>query len=259
MAKKYHLGLALSGGSAKGFAHIGVLKYMHEIGLRPDIIAGTSAGSLVGALYADGYTPDDMMDLMGDLKLRSMTSLRPIISAGMLNTGPFKRFVDEHLAHHRLEDLPIPLRIVASDLDHGEQHVFTSGELSQVVLASCSIPALFNPVEIEGVTYVDGGLFRNFPVSVIRDECDVVIGMNLGPWEQSNYKKTIISVAVRSWFFVFRQNTLLDKEVCDILLESQELMDYGPFDTHAAQQMFEIGYALAKRELTPERLKEFDL
>lgn len=259
MAKKYHLGLALSGGSAKGYAHIGVLKYMHEIGLKPDIIAGTSAGALVGALYSDGYTPEDIMELMSDVKLRSMTSLRPIISGGLLNTTPFKKFVDEHLAHHRLEDLPIPLRVVATNLDLGEPRIFTEGELSQIVLASCSIPVLFNPVEIDGVTYVDGGLFRNFPVSVIRDGCDVVIGMNLGPWGEPNYKRTIVSVAVRSWFFVFRQNTLIDKEACDILLESTDLMSYGPFETHATQQMADIGYRVAKAELTPERLKALGL
>ena len=256
---KYHLGLALSGGSAKGFTHIGVLKYMEEIGLKPDIVAGTSIGSLVGALYSDGYAADDIYDLMTDLKLMQMTRLHPIGSGGLLNTKPFKRFLDEYLSYRRLEDLPIPLRVVATDLDLGEEHVFSKGKLADIILASCSIPVLFNPVEISGTTYVDGGLFRNLPVTVIRDECDVVIGMNLGPWEEKQYKKTIASVTMRSWYFVFRQNTLVDKEACDVLLETSELLNYGPFDTHAAHKLKQIGYDLAKKELTPERLRQLGL
>lgn len=256
---KYRLGLALSGGSVKGFAHIGVLKYMDEIGLKPDIIAGTSAGALVGALYADGYTPADMMNLMSNLTLRNMTSLRPIGMAEMLDTAPFQKFVDEHLAHHKLEDLPIPLRIVATDFDRGEQHVFTEGALPQIVLASCSIPVLFHPVEINGTTYVDGGLFRNFPASVIREECDVLIGMNLDPWESDDYKKSIISVAERSWFFMFRQNTLPDKDVCDVLLESMDVLGHGLFKTEAATDLADIGYEVAKAQLTPTRLQELGL
>lgn len=252
---RYKVGLALSGGSVKGFAHIGVLRYLDEIGVRPDIIAGTSAGALVGAFYADGYKPDEIFELMSSLRLGSMTNLRPLNAAGLLNTSPFEEFLTRHLRHKRIEELPTPLRIVATDLDRGESHTFREGELGRAVRASCSIPVLFHPVEIDGTSYVDGGLFRNFPASIIRDECQVLIGMNLGPWEREHYTKSIVSVAERSWSFVFRQNTLLDKEVCDILLETHDVLGYGMFDTDSAAALAEVGYEVARRELTRERLE----
>lgn len=251
---KYNVGLALSGGSIKGFAHIGVLKYMDEIGIRPDIISGTSAGALVGAFYSDGYRPDEIFELMSKLRLGSMTNLRPLNAPGILDTSPFEAFLTKHLTHKRIEDLPIPTYVVATDLDHGESHVFKEGDLASVIRASCSIPVLFHPVEIDGTSYIDGGLFRNFPASVIRQECNILIGMNLGPWEQENYNKSIVSVAERSWSFVFRQNTLVDKEACDILLESHDVLGYGMFDTDAATALTKIGYEVAKKELTEQRL-----
>ncbi len=256
---KYRIGLALSGGSVKGFAHVGVLKYLDEVGIRPDIIAGTSAGSLAGAFYADGCKPDEIMELFRKLRLNKVTTLRPIGTSGLLDTSLFRTFIAEHFISKRIEDLGIPLRIVATDLDKGEQHIFTEGDLALTVMASCSIPVLFHPIEIDGTTYVDGGLFRNFPASVIRDECDVLIGMNLELWDNESYKKSITAVAERSWRFVFRQNTLPDKECCDVLLESKDVLGYGLFEIEAAEELMKVGYQTAKEHLTDTRLKELNL
>lgn len=252
--KEYKLGLALSGGSIKGFAHIGVLKYLDEVGVRPDVIAGTSAGSLVGAFYADGYTADEIFSIFSQMKLSKMSVLA-MLSGGILDISPLRQMLNERLRHKRLEDLPTPLRVVATDFDRGEEHVFRSGALAEIVQASCSIPVLFKPVEIDGVTYVDGGLFRNFPASVIRDECDYLIGMNLGPWERTDYEKTLQSVASRSWSFIFRQNTLQDRQVCDVLLETHDVLGYGMFDTEAATELMRVGYEVARAQLTEDILR----
>lgn len=243
---KYQLGLALSGGSIKGFAHIGVLKYMDEIGLRPEIIAGTSSGSIVGAFYSDGYTPDEIFDRLSSIGFMGMTSLYPN-KGGMFSTRNFTKFLRGTLRHRRLEDLPIPVRIVATDLDNGCEHVFTSGPLSQIITASCSIPVLFQPKLIKGVSYVDGGLFRNYPVTVIRKECAKVLGVNLGPEQTKEYKKTIRGVAERSWSLVFRQNTRPDKAVCDLTLETQAITQYRMFDVKSARDIMELGYELARQ------------
>lgn len=245
MAQQYDLGLALSGGSIKGFAHLGALKYMEEIGCRPEVIAGTSAGALMGAFYADGYSPSEIYDLFSERGFMDMTSLRPM-GGGMFDTSKFVRYISERLRHERLEDLPTPMRIVATNLDKGEQHVFTEGPLAPIITASCSIPVLFNPIELNGATFVDGGLFRNFPVSIIREDCRFVVGMNLGPWQEESYKRTIMGVAERSWEFVFRQNTLPDRDVCDLLLETQAITKYGMFQVNSAAEIMEIGYELAK-------------
>lgn len=250
----YPLGLALSGGSIKGFAHLGVLKCMEELGLRPDVIAGTSAGALMGAFYADGYSPEEIFEIFSEQGFMGMTSFRPL-DGGVFDTSKFVRFIKGKLRAKRLEDLPVPMRIVATDLDRGAQHVFTRGSLAEIVTASCSIPVLFNPMQIEGTTYVDGGLFRNFPASVIRHECGYLIGMNLGPWQDSaDYPKTIMGIAERSWEFVFRQNTLHDRGLCDVLLESSEVTQYGMFEVSSAAEIMSLGYALAKERLSEETL-----
>lgn len=243
---QHRLGLALSGGSIKGFAHLGVLQYMEEIGLRPDIIAGTSAGALMGAFYADGYSPREIFEIFSPKGFMDMASLRPM-GGGVFDTSKFIDFISERLHHKHLEDLPVPIRIVATNLDKGEQQVFDSGPLAQIITASCSIPVLFNPIELDGTTYVDGGLFRNFPVSVIREMCTYVVGVNLGPWQEEKYKRSIMGVAERSWEFVFRQNTLVDRELCDLLLETLEITKYGMFEVNQAAEIMQIGYELARQ------------
>lgn len=251
----YDLGLALSGGSIKGFAHLGVLKCLEERDLRPDIIAGTSAGALMGALYADGYSPQEIFELLREQGFMGMTTLRPS-GGGVFDTSKFVRYLKELLHHERLEELPLPVRIVATDLDAGDQHVFSEGPLAEVITASCCIPVLFNPIVLDGVRYVDGGLFRNLPVSVIRSECREVIGVNLGPEEDSEYKKTVFGVANRAWELVFRQNTRPDKEACDLLLETQEVLQYGMFEVDAATEILEIGYRLACHSLDEYKAKK---
>ncbi|MDO4706929.1 MAG: patatin-like phospholipase family protein [Porphyromonadaceae bacterium] len=252
---KYPIGLALSGGSIKGFAHLGVLQYLDEQEMSPSIIAGTSAGALMGAFYADGFTPQEIFEIFSDQGFMGMTTFRPL-DGGVFDTSKFVRFIKSKLRTQRLEALSIPMRIVATDLDRGAQHVFTHGPLAEIITASCSIPVLFNPMQIEGTTYVDGGLFRNFPASVIRSNCDYLIGMNLGPWQDSmDYPKTIMGVAERSWEFVFRQNTLHDRELCDLLLESNQVSQYGMFAVSSATEIMRLGYALAAERITREALE----
>lgn len=243
--RKYSIGLALSGGSIKGFAHLGVLSYMEEIGVRPKIIAGTSAGALMGAFYSDGYTPQEIFDIFSQIGFFEGTSLVPK-RGGVFSTKKFLEKIDGLLRHKRIEDLPLPLRIVATDLDHGCQHVFTEGPLAECVLASCSVPVLFHPVTLDGINYVDGGLFRNFPVTIIRKECKTVIGVNLGVELNCGYKKTLRGVADRSWQLVFRQNAFVDQEACDILLENVRVAKYGMFEVKSAAELMEIGYNMAK-------------
>lgn len=243
---RYKIGLALSGGSIKGFAHLGVLQYMDEIGLKPDIIAGTSAGAIMGAFYADGYSPKEIFEIFSSVGFRGMTSLLPK-RGGMFSTKNFMERLKTYLHHQNIEELPIPLRIVATDLDNGCQHVFSEGALAERIMASCSVPVLFQPVVIDRVSYVDGGLFRNLPVTVIREECDKVIGVNLGPETFRRYKKTIRGVAERSWQLVFRQNTRIDKEACDLLLETFKVMKFGMFEVSSAAEIMALGYRMAQR------------
>ncbi|MEG1587155.1 MAG: patatin-like phospholipase family protein [Bacteroidales bacterium] len=246
--KKYKLGLALSGGGAKGFAHCGALMALEEFGLKPDVIAGTSAGAIVGALYAAGNKPQEISKMFMGKEFSNFVKFL-IPKAGFFDHSPFMDFLMEYLHVKTFEELQIPLHIVASDLDHGQSKVFTTGELARCVLASCSVPVIFNPVEIDGVHYVDGGIFRNFPVVPIRDLCEKVIGINVSPLISDEYKQNMIHIAQRSYHFMFKANTFEDKALCDMLVEVEEAHQYGAFDLENITQIFRLGYEDTVRTL----------
>lgn len=242
----YKLGLALSGGGAKGFAHIGVFKLLEECGLMPDVIVGTSAGALMGALFADGYSADEITDLFTEREFSEFAQFQ-IPKSGLFDSTRFRHFLKRHLRAKNIEDLKIPLIVMATDLDHGESHEFTSGPIVEAVTASCSIPIIFSPVTIDGIHYVDGGLFHNFPVSIIRGMCERVIGVNVSPLVPQKYKQTIFHIAERSYHYMFRANTLEDREMCDVLIEAEEFDMYKTFDLENVSQIVGIGYDAAVR------------
>lgn len=244
--RPYKLGLALSGGGAKGFAHIGVFRMLEECGLRPDIISGTSAGALMGALYADGYTAHEIQELFSGREFSEFAQLQ-IPKTGLFDSKRFRYFLKRHLRTKNIEDLEIPLVVVATDLDHGESHEFRSGPIVEAVTASCSIPIIFSPVIIGGVHYVDGGLFHNFPVSIIREECERIIGVNVSPLIPQKYKQTLYHIAERSYHYMFRANTLEDREMCDVLIETEKCCVYKTFDLENVSLICRIGYEAAAR------------
>lgn len=242
--KPYKIGLALSGGGAKGFAHLGVFKLLEESGLKPEIISGTSAGSLMGVLFADGYSAEEIKNMFIGREFSEFAQLQ-IPKSGLFNYDRFQDFLRRHLRTKRIEDLPIPTVIVATDLDRGCSHEFRSGPIVEAVTASCCMPIVFSPVLIDGVHYVDGGLFRNFPVSTIRDECEYVIGVNVSPLIPQRYKQTLLHIAQRTYHYVFKANAIEDRELCDILIEAKEVELYKTFDLENINLISEIGYEAA--------------
>jgi NTE family protein len=244
--KPYKVGLALSGGGARGFAHLGALKFLNEFGIKPEIISGTSAGSIMGALYADGYSPEEILDMFEGKEFSEFAQLQ-LPKAGIFDSSRFHKFLKKHFRSKRIEDLSIPLVIVATDLDNGKSVEFSSGSIADAVTASCTIPILFSPLEIGGVHYVDGGVFKNFPVSNIRDKCEKLIGVNVSPLVSHEYKQTILNIAERSYHYLFRANTLEDRELCDILVEPVNLDSYKTFDLENMETIAHVGYESAAK------------
>lgn len=243
---KYKLGLALSGGGSKGFAHIGVFKLLEECALKPDIISGTSAGALLGVLFADGYSADEIKELFTGREFSEFAELQ-IPKAGLFDSKRFRYFLKRHLRAKNFEDLQIPIVVMATDLDNGVSHEFRTGPIVDAVTASCSVPIIFNPVVIKGIHYVDGGLFHNFPVSIIRNECEKIIGVNVSPLIPQKYKQTLIHIAERSYHYMFRANTLEDRIMCDVLIEAEEFGLFKTFDLENVDLISGVGYAAAVR------------
>lgn len=246
---QYNIGIALSGGGIKGVCHAGCLKALEEYKIRPEIISGVSAGSVVGALYADGYSPDQIGQMFNDISFRSMTNISTSRSGGAFSIAPFERFLRRHLRTKSLEDLPIPLHIVATDLDHGHSTIFTHGDLVDCIIASCSVPILFVPKNINGINYVDGGVFKNFPATTIRPLCRNLIGINASPLVVEKYTMSMYNVAQRAYNFMFKANIVADRETCDYLIEPVDMGNYDTFDVEKSREIFTTGYDTTREML----------
>lgn len=251
--KPYKIGYALSGGFIKGFAHLGVMQALLEHDIKPDVISGVSAGALAGVFYADGNEPHKVVECFMKHKFTDLTSWART-TAGLLSLEDFMDFLNTNLKAKKLEDLQIPLIVTATDLDNGKSVQFRKGNISRIISASCCMPVLFAPICIDGTHYVDGGVFKNLPVSVIRNDCERVIAVNVSPIEAEDYKKNVINIAIRSYQFMFRSNTFYDRENCDLLIEPYGLSGYSNRELEKAEEIFEQGYKVGNDIL--DKLKE---
>lgn len=241
----HFLGYALSGGGAKGFAHLGALKVLEKCGLKPDVIAGTSAGALAGVFYADGYHPDEIVELFRKKEFREFVELT-IPTTGFFKSTGLHNFLKKNLRATRFEELRIPFYVVTTDWNRASTVTFSNGDdLVDAVVASCSVPIVFHPQMIHDVPYVDGGLLKNFPVSVIRKKCKYVIGVNvsliLPPPEKHNIRRML----ERTFNLMSNSNTLIDKAYCDILIETKGIEKYSMFDLQNQLKIMEAGYHYA--------------
>lgn len=246
--RPYRLGIALSGGGARGFAHAGALKAIEEAGLKPDVIAGVSAGSVISVLYASGMRPDAMMKLFEGAKFTDYAKLNG--RGGLFHIGKFKDFILKNLNDYtRIEELPLPTYIGVTNLDEGVPAEFHSGDIGNVMLASCSIPIVFLPVEIDGVQYVDGGVLHNLPSWVIRDKCDFLIGINCSPLLTERAGKSMMDIALRTFNLMSKANQADDMAMCDLAIELRDIAHYKVFNLKDIRKVFISGYASTRRAL----------
>lgn len=246
MSKPIKIGLCLSGGGAKGIAHIGVLKALHESSIYPDIISGTSAGSIIGTLYAAGKTTEEMTEFVRD---GSLFKIYKVIlpSDGLTKLSYLKEKLAEVIPHDSFEALKRPLFVAVTNLLSGEIEIRSKGTLFDVIVASSSIPLVFSPVEIDGQLYVDGGVLANFPVKPLVKRADVIIGVNLMRHTPVPEKtvQNIIGIATRCFAIAIGSNTQPQLHHCDVLIEPANLEPYNLFQIHRYKELIEIGYEAA--------------
>ena len=247
--KPYKLGIALSGGGARGFAHVGALKALEEAGYKPDVIAGVSAGSIAGVLYAAGVPFEEMLSMFSSTKFTDFCKLAVGQREGVFSLTKFKKFMEKATGVSMIEDLKIPNYIGVTDLDNGVPAEFHSGALGERVVASCSIPIVFQPVKIEGTHYVDGGVLRNLPAWIIRDKCEKLIGINCSPLTTFRYRKSFFDIAMRTYNLMAKANQLDDMKMCDHVIITPELSSYQVFNLKDINKAYLSGYAAAHRAI----------
>lgn len=243
---KYKIGIALGGGGARGFAHLGAVKALLEKGINADIYAGTSAGALAGAYLAAGSTPDDVFELMHRSKLSDYTKMHLPID-GLLSLEGMTEKLRKTIRFKNIEELPVPLIIAASNFNSGTVEYFINGNLATIVSASCSIPVLFSPIKIGNVQYADGGVFDNVPVAPLRSICETVIGINLMPIERTVETKNLIEIALRTFQLTVDANTQISRKQADYFIELNGIQQYGLLNPSNAEALFNLGYNSVRR------------
>ena len=251
----YNVGFVLSGGGTRGFTHLGILKALDEIGVKPDIISGVSAGAISGAFIAGGYSPEKTMDIILENKL--MYYFRPTWKGmGFLNMDKIHSFYNKYFPDNKFEALKIPLIVSATDITHGETIYFSKGNLINPIIASSSIPVIFNPVPYKDMLLLDGGILNNFPIEPLMRKCNKIIGLHCNKMSKplrSNSKKGVIERA----FHLAIYNTIRPKfRRCDVVLEPPDSGDFSMFDIGSARDLFNLGYnyTMAKRKEIEEKI-----
>ena len=228
MARKDHrrrnkrLGLALGGGAARGFAHIGVLKVLAEEGIEAAAVAGTSAGSLVGALHCAGIGWEEIRRIGREINWADLVS-PTWPSLGLVKTDKLEKVIGKILKGRSFEELTVPFRAVAVDIQRAEVVVLDQGSVARAVRASASIPAIFEPTIWEGRYLLDGGLMNDVPVDVVREMgVEVVLGVNLNADRISAGKpQNMIDILLRSLNILIYQSTQAAGRAADVMVAPQ--------------------------------------
>ncbi len=238
---KYSVGLVLSGGAARGFAHLGVLKALEENGLKPDIISGVSAGAIAGAFYADGYSPEEILEIYSGKNFLELIKIT-IPKTGLFQLTGMKKILSRYLRAKKFEDLKIPLVITATNLTEGKTVYFRQGILVDAILASSAVPVLFEAVKINNELYIDGGITNNLPVAPIINDCRKLIGVYVNHSNRLKSIKGFAQVAERAFHLAISGDIEKKKQLFDIFIEPKDMSVYGFFNLKKGQELFRKGF-----------------
>jgi NTE family protein len=249
------IGLALSGGGARGIAHLGVIKALEELNIKINLISGTSAGAIIASLYAYGHTTDDILSILLDIK--AFRFLQPAMSTkGLLKMDVMYKLLQKHLPEGTFDSLKIPTYIAATNLRLGETKYFNEGDLISAICASSCIPVLFKPIEIEGELYIDGGILNNLPIEPIREKSDILIASHSNPIDNNCEPKNFRFVMERALMLAITRNVYERKPQCNFFIEPKGLEPFKVLDISKAKEIYKIGYHEALRQIEEQKLLE---
>jgi len=242
------IGLVLSGGGIKGVAHIGVIKALEENNIYPTHISGSSAGAVIGAFYASGYSPEEMLAFIKTTPLFNFnryTFRKP----GFIDTDKFYVDFKKYFPEDNFNTLQKKLFVTAVDMLNGHIKVFHKGQLIKPFLASAAFPGIFSPVTIDDSVYADGGILDNFPLSPLKLICGQIIGAYISPITKikANGLKHSLNVLDRAIKINFSNNSRMKFPECDLLIYLDTLNKYNLFDKNHIDEIFNIGYQEAQR------------
>ncbi|MTG96864.1 MULTISPECIES: patatin-like phospholipase family protein [Myroides] len=249
MSKKT-IGLVLSGGGYKGLAHAGALEFLEEQNIKPTSLAGTSAGSIVSCLYSYGMPPREILDFFKSVNLFNWQHFT-LKKAGLIDVNAFDKYLNKVFSDKTLGELTIPVYITATDISKGTLHIFDNNtKVADAILASSAFPGIFSPYEIGDKIYSDGGIVNNFPINIMKQVTDFVIGINVTPIQEvpQDQLSSIRAVTLRAYELMTAMSNIHQSKKCDWLIEPQELINYSTFERNRQKmdKIYNIGYEAAK-------------
>lgn len=239
------IGLTLSGGGARGIAHLGVIKALQEMGIGIDRIAGTSAGAIIGAFVSAGFKTDEILKIAKEKTFFGFSNLL-IGKPGLFDMKTFEEVYKAYFPHNAIEKLPIPLTIVATDIVNGEVKYFDQGDLNQALKASSCVPLVFQPVKYDGTILLDGGILNNFPIEPLKGNCDKIIGVHVNSLSKNFNEVHMKDLLDRSFHFALNKDVLEKSIKCDVFIEPPNMSRFGMFDMSKLDEMFEFAYTFTK-------------
>jgi len=250
--KDKKIGLALGGGAVLGAAHIGVLQALDELGIFPDLVAGTSIGALISAFLAFGKSWMEIQEIVKDLNWLDVSGIS-LSQFGLLSNRKLGRIIRENLGDVNFEGSSIPLAMVATDITSGEKVVLETGNVAKAVMASTCIPGIFVPVDMDEHLLVDGGIMENVPITVLKDMgADLIIGVDLNARHRLSKPRNIIEVLLRSFDLTMKTATKLHTEQADIMIEP-DLSSFNMVDIDQVDDLIREGYQEAMKVLEKTR------
>jgi len=235
------IGLTLSGGGARSFAHLGVLKALAELQLPVAVISGTSSGAIAAVLYGIGLSPEEIFQKVTETKF--MRLIRPGFSRyGLINLAQLEETFKPYLAHKTFADLNPKVIISATDINRGTTVYFSEGEIIKPLVASSALPFLCQPISYQGHLLVDGGLLNNLPVECLTDYADFTIGVHVNPIDHQRDVKSLRDMVERTCQLAINNNVTPRMKLCNFLIEPPQLKHYRLLSIKQAREMYDAGY-----------------
>jgi NTE family protein len=248
------ISIALSGGGTRGIAHLGVLKALSESGIKINRISGVSSGAIMGAFFCAGYDPSEVLEII--LKTKLFKYLRPgISSTGLLKLEYTSALFKKYFKEDSFEHLNTPLTVSALSLKTGRIKYFNSGELNLPLLASSSIPLIFNPITIGGEQFVDGGLAENLPVTPLKNFDDFTVAVHSNPIDPHYDRLNIRTYIERILLITINNNAQHSLKEADFMIEPEGLKNVRWSDYSKAKEIFAIGYNSTMNVLPELKMK----
>ncbi len=245
---KVRFGITLSGGGARGIAHIGVLEALEKYGIQPKIISGTSMGAIVGVFYAAGFTPRQILEIVSSRKFHKLINWHMPFS-GLIDMDKVLGVMEEMIQTDDFSALKIPFYCAVTNLNSGLIEIKSQGKLFRWVLASASIPVVFEPQIINEQTYVDGGLLNNLPSECIRDKCQLLIGVHVNHNGPEDDVTGMMSIAERCFRLGISQNVEDSRKLCDFMIEPPETRDFTTFSFNKAEEIYKVGFEATEKHI----------